>query len=361
MGATLAGAASGAKLGSTFGVVGGIIGGIGGAVLGFFNKSKQLKKELSEMKKSFADSFGGMDALKMKAGEAGIALDDMFKAKSKDALSKAIDDIKLKLETFDEANNALNEAIDKYGITIDELGPKFAQQKLDEQAASLLKDWQLLSAAGVDINTLIGKMGPNLNEYVQTSIKAGASIPMAMKPMVDQLIASGQLLDENGVAFSSAEAAGITFAETLTEGLTRAVDAIEKLVAALTGMPTSTSPINIPVNYDYGSGGGSPSYGDPLYGGFSPVPMDTGGVATRPTYALVGERGPEAVMPLEDLREMMKSGGQGTIINSVTHVNISDNPFQTFETAEQAKRRILEIVREEEQQATAKLIVGRNA
>jgi len=252
LGGALQGAAAGAKLGSAFGPWGIAIGAAAGAVFGFINKAKKLREELKKIKEGFAESMGGMDALKLKATQAGVSLDAMFRAKSKDQLLKAIDEVKDKLGTWGQAQQDLQAAIEKYGFTIEELGPKFAQQELDKQAAQLMKEFQLLSAAGVDVNTLIAKMGPGMVEFVNTSIAAGASIPEAMRPMVEALIASGQLLDANGEAFGSAEEAGITFAKSLTDSMADVIKSIEDLVAALTGVPNITRTVTTRHEDKYG-------------------------------------------------------------------------------------------------------------
>ena len=264
-GAALGGAMSGAMTGFAIGgPIGAGIGAVGGALLGLFGRAKaareaaaKLKVELKGMQDEFIKSMGGLDALKSKAKEAGISIDAMMSAKNKEQMLKAINEIKDKLDTFNEAQEAVNDAIKRYGFTIDELGPKWAQQQLDTQAAQLLKDYKLLTAAGVDHNAILNRMGPDFNAYVNEVIKGGGTIPIAMKPAIDELIKNGQLLDENGEAYTSAQDAGITFAETMGEAMTRAADAIEKLVKALLGIDDAIpSEINIPVNT--GGGGAGP-------------------------------------------------------------------------------------------------------
>jgi hypothetical protein len=304
-GSFLSGAGAGAAAGSMFGPIGAGIGALAGGLLGLFGKAKKAREEMKKLQDQFVQSMGGMDALKKAAAAAGVSLDAMFKAKNKDALSKAIDEIKGKLDTFAQANDDLNKAIEKYGFTVQELGPKFAAQKLDEMAAGLLKDYQLLIAAGVDAGTVVGKMAPDLLNYVHTAIAAGQSIPESMKPIIDQLIAQGLLLDENGNAYKSAEDAGVTYAKTLSESMQDAVDAIMKLVAALTGIP-QPNPIHIPVSYD--NPGAPPGGGDrhnPEFGaGGIVLPFRRaakGTVVGGPTHVLMGEKGAEVAAPISAL------------------------------------------------------------
>ena len=56
-------------------------------------------------------------------------------------------------------------------------------------------------------------------------------------------------------------------------------------------------------------------------GQYAAAPMAAGGIVTRPTYALVGEAGPEAVIPLAEYNA--RGGGGGTY-----HIYIhSDGPM----------------------------------
>jgi hypothetical protein len=311
-GGALQGAAGGAMTGLALGgPVGAVIGGIGGAIMGFLGKKKQLEKELKSMREDFIKTAGGMDALKKKAAEAGVSLDAMFKAKNKDALLSAIDQVKAKLETWDEAHEKLQDAVERYGFTVEELGPKFRQQELDSQAGQLLQDFKLLVASGIDQNLVLDKMSENLSQYVQTAVRAGSTVPEAMRPMIEAAITNGELLDENGQAYASAEAAGITFAQTMSEQFSTLIDKIGDLVAALTGVPNVERTVNVTTNYQtHGSPGGPPA------DDFSDIPQDqrfaSGGSfrVNRPTRILVGEGGsPEDV----SIRPAGEGGGMGHV------------------------------------------------
>lgn len=249
-GAALQGAAAGAKLGATFGPIGAGIGAVGGAILGLFNKKKQLKKEMDELRKKFEEQHGGLDNLKKKALEAGVSLDALFKAKDKKALEKAIDDVGKKLGTWEDAHKGLQEAADRYGLTIAELGPKFAEQKLNEQAGQLLQDYELLKASGADMVAVLAKMAPSMQDYIAQATAAGQSVPEQMRPMIESMIQQGLLLDANGNAFTSVEAAGITFAQTMDQQFSTLIEKIDAMVSALMGVSNVQVPaVTIPYRY----------------------------------------------------------------------------------------------------------------
>jgi uncharacterized protein YjbJ (UPF0337 family) len=255
LGGVLAGAMGGAKIGSMFGPWGTAIGAAAGGILGLFGGGQQREQERQQMEQMRADFAQTADAARL----AGINVDEFFKARNPEQLAAAINRINAELDTQEKAMQGVRDAMDRYGITVGEMGGKFAQQELDKQAMQLLQDYRLLTAAGADHNLVLERMGGSINEYVNSALQAGASIPAAMKPVIDDLIAQGRLLDENGVAYTSAEEAGITFAESLTEGISRTIEAIERLVNAILGVPDKTSTLTVRTVYE--STGGGPTTG----------------------------------------------------------------------------------------------------
>lgn len=296
LGETLGGA-----LASLAGPLGAILGGLAGKLFGKIGGlfgGGEVKK-VNDLRDAFFQAQGGFVALQQKL--VGLSNQDLvkkiFNARTVEQFNAAVSEVMGLLDTQAEAQQKLKEATDRYGFTLAELGPTMRRQELDAQAAQLLQDFKLLVASGIDVNTVMGKMGPDLAEFVKQSLAAGQAIPMAMKPMIDQLIQSGQLLDANGNAFASAEEAGITFTESLTEGLSRAVTAIEALVAALTGVPAVTIPVNVvgkPSNQT-GDGGEVPSFA-------------TGGIGNFGSGTLALLHGREAIIPLDRVNPGADSG-----------------------------------------------------
>jgi TP901 family phage tail tape measure protein len=334
--------AIGGTLGKTLGSLAGPLGALAGSALGGIFDSlfgADPEEEVNDLRDAFFDLNGGFVAVQQSL--VGLTDQDLvkkvFDARTVDEFNAAVAEVNTLLGLQGQAQADLQAAVEKYGFSIEELGPKFQQQELDKMVGSLLKDYELLVASGIDVNTVIEKMGPNFQEYVDTAIAAGASLPENMRPIIEAMVRQGALLDENGDAFESVEETGLSFTESLTDGLSRVIDSIEKLVAALTGIP----PVNIPVNYqDPGPPPGHPGPGPEFARGgvvlpFRPraaaeglvVPSSPGGELVR-----MGEAGQaELAAPVKALLSKMQEtallaagGGEQRIILQVDGQALSE-------------------------------------
>lgn len=306
----LGGAAAGASFGASFGPIGIGVGAVVGGLLGFIGSAARAKAEMEKLKNEFASSHGGMDALKrkaeemgisltkaldaknpkamkaaieeanaafklwdtviqanggsmdalkMKAAEAGVSLKAALEAKTAEELKKAIGDIQKQLADWNEASKLLDDTMKKYGITVEQMGPKFRAQKLEEQAMGLYKEWQILIAGGADITTVINGMGPAFNDYVNTAVAGGMEINKSMKPVIDEMYKQGKLLHENGEAYTQAEYEALRYGSTQSEMFDALVKKIQELVNALLGIPNVTSTVTT----DYRTTGTQPGNNRP--------------------------------------------------------------------------------------------------
>lgn len=234
------GAAQGAAAGAQWGIWGAVIGAVAGALLQADGAQKKLNEEWRKAQIEGAKYIlvmGGLDVLKKKAEEAGISLKALFDATNVADYIRALQNLQGQFDILADANKGLTDAMDKWGISIEQLGPKFKQQKMDEIAMDLLKDFDLLNAAGVDWLVLIDKMGPAINDFVNRSIAAGTTVPEAWRAILQKMIDNHELLDENGKAYESIEQAGIHFAQSVTGAIQELIDKITDLVNALLGIP----------------------------------------------------------------------------------------------------------------------------
>lgn len=279
------------------------IGAVVDVVQGFTGLFGDKEHEkVNDLRDAYVAAAGGITALDEKARAAGMTVDELLAAKKVEAFEAAV----RKLEAaFDfqaaeaarvaEAHEKTNAAIEKYGFTIEELGPKWQQQDMEAKVSTLYEDFQLLVASGIDVADVIKRMGPELQAVADQSKATGVAIPANMKPIYEEMIRQGQLLDENGKAYESLEETGLTFTESLTEGMQKLVASVQDLVNALLGV-RAPPPIHIPITYDEfpGSGGGGPA--PPKHHGGEEY--DVGGLARGPSTGYGATlHGEEYVLP----------------------------------------------------------------
>lgn len=299
----LSGAAHGAEAGSAFGPYGAIIGGAVGLGIGLVAGKKGAADELRALRKEF-------DELQHQAERAGVTFQKSFDSFTAKGLKQAIADMKQALDmkplqnefnrlmvvakaagmqfkfTFDtrtperyaesvqdaidkinkaldtqaEAQQKVQDAIERYGFTEAELGPTLQKQHLDEQMAQIYQDWQLLSAAGVDHQAMLERIGPKVGTLVDQYKGAGIEIPSAMKPIIDDLYEHHKLLHENGEEYTEAEYKGLTYTQTMSEMFQSLIEKVTELVNAILGIPNKTVVVNVhkndPDNVLGGGGGG---------------------------------------------------------------------------------------------------------
>jgi TP901 family phage tail tape measure protein len=81
--------------------------------------------------------------------------------------------------------------------------------------------------------------------------------------------------------------------------------------------------------------GGIDNFASSVAGWLGATPMATGGIVTQPTLSLIGEAGPEAVVPLD------KMGGMGG--TTVVNVNVEGNVMAEYDLAETIQNQLLRI------------------
>jgi len=249
---TLSGAAIGTMILPGIGTA--IGAGVGALVGGLKKLFNDVEKQVNPVRQAFVDLNGGLGALNEKAHAAGMTLDAMLNAKNPEQYTAAINALNDALKFQDDAMKTLDDTVAKYGFTISELGPTFAAQKLNEQAGSLLQDYEVLTAAGVDHVAIINKMGPALQDYVNQALVSGQAIPEAMKPALQSMVDMGTLTDESGAAMT--DLSKLTFAETLDKKFSSLIDTINKLAdaisrglgTAIAGIPDKTVHIGFQVD-----------------------------------------------------------------------------------------------------------------
>ncbi len=144
----------------------------------------------------------------------------------------------------------LSDIAQKYNLTIDEMGPSFQKQKLDDSFQKLIDDMDTLTRGGVDVgaalttmgtdgSTQLTGLGQNVEDLVQQSQKFGYDIPANMKPWIQKLIDSKQLIGDNGQAITDLDQ--LNFGETMQTTLDNLNQTLKDLISALNvGIPDAT-------------------------------------------------------------------------------------------------------------------------
>ena len=252
------------QIGSMVPIIGSFIGpaiqGITALMGKVFGKSEETKS-VSPLRDEFFKLQGGLETLNPKVQALGGSLElvqAVFDAKTVDAYNTAIGQLNALFQQEQDALATLTQTAEKYGLTIEELGPAMQRQQLDKQAQQLYKDWQVLNAAGIQTEVITTRMSSAINKYVQDAVQMGVEVPSAMQPMIEKMIQAGQLTDANGNKINTLEDAGITFALTMSEGFKALITSVEKLADVLsrslgTALDTTKKKIDgIPDTIDVG-------------------------------------------------------------------------------------------------------------
>lgn len=224
---TLKGAAIGFSVGGPWGAA---IGAAAGFIKGLF---KNEEKTVNPLRQKFIDAAGGLDIMAERARKAGVDVKALLNAKTVKDYEEAIKGLNVALQFQDDAMAFLAETTKKYGFTLQELGPAFARQELDKQAQLLFKEFEALNAAGIDVVAITTRMADAVNAYVKDAMAMGLEVPAAMRPMLQRMIDMGLLTDAAGNVITDLEAAGVSFALTMSEGFKALIDEVKALTDAI--------------------------------------------------------------------------------------------------------------------------------
>ena len=250
----------------------------------------------------------------------------------------------------DEAHvdhEAMAAAAEKYGVSLSALGPAFDQARISDAATVIVKDFELMTQEGADVNGVLRDMQDEVQALVTDALTAGVAIPEGMRPILTSLIAQGRLTDANGQKLT--DLSGLTFAEplaakfdTLIEKLTALIDTIAGrggVTEAIEGIPREVE-VGVDLRYrehDRPEGFAGVDVDQQWLGAIADLSgvraLATGGLVTRPTVALLGERDPEAVLPLSQI------GRMGTSVQ--VHVDARGALFTNEYTSQRELARIV--------------------
>lgn len=207
---TFAGAAGGAVSGAATGFmmggpVGGIIGGTAGLISGIISGGKNTTKEQREQ---FARELGYRNqeelfaALKEKAPDVADslrnrALNEIGK-KDTGANAKWMEDILLALDQADAKLRAAAESSQRLGLTWEDMNTTAQQSTISKMAEQMLADQKAAEEQGYRHDAVIKRQAASYSELIAKSVEMGLALPEAVKPVLQELMDMGLLLDANG-------------------------------------------------------------------------------------------------------------------------------------------------------------------
>jgi len=235
--AVMGGMAAGAKLGTQIMPGWGTaIGAAAGAITGFVKANSAEGKNVSPLRDAFFDMTGGLEALNPQVEKLTgnlTLVQAVFDAKTVEDYNAAIANLNGLFKSEQDALATLTATADKYGLTLEELGPAMQRQNLDKQAQQLYKDWQVLNAAGINTTVITARMADSVNKYIADATGMGQEVPEAMRPMLEKMVEMGTLTDASGKKIDSLEGSGISFSLTMSEGFKALITSVEKLADVL--------------------------------------------------------------------------------------------------------------------------------
>ena len=244
--------------------------------------SKQ-EREGREVKKQFQDQFGSFEDMMLAVGEAYEAtgrgaqaarrdVENLMRAEKQGA--EATRQARSVIEgAFSEARQDaidLENAINEFGFSVGELGPKLQKQKLDEQAAEITNQWRLLVGAEIDVTTVNEKMAKKMQDYLNLAMKTGQDVPEAMRPIIEQMIRQGLLTDANGQKVTDTAQLNIKWGQDLNATMQKFVDKLDAVLRKIGAIPAAAQ----------AAAQGIPS--NPFQNWVVPDPDMPGGAGTEP-------------------------------------------------------------------------------
>lgn len=173
--------------------VGDKLGGLFGKLFGGSSETKKANQSIKDMTAELLKTHGSMDKIRTMGNMVGVDLAGAFGGKGTSGLKA----LTAAAEEFAKKQAQLQGALERYGLTWMDLGEQARKAHLDQVAADLVADFEILKTAGMDVTKIVGGMSGAINTFLTNALTTGATIPPAMQPMIEQLIRTGQLTEQN--------------------------------------------------------------------------------------------------------------------------------------------------------------------
>lgn len=184
-------------------------------------------------------------AVGLSEAQAQAAVDKLTAAShiSAQAAKDAAAEISAVMDSAKKDQADLDAATKKYGFTLEELGPTMQKQQLTQQAQQLENEFRLLAGSGINVNTILTRMDGSLEDFLHSAMKTGIEVPKEMQPIVEKMIAMGELTDENGNKVTALGDSGLSFTETFSQGIDRLLKGFQDVLAQIGLIPKALDTI----------------------------------------------------------------------------------------------------------------------
>lgn len=132
--------------------------------------------------------------------------------------------------TLDQITSAAKEL----GIPLEALGPKLNSQRLAVDFDTIYGRIQTVARGTGDMGLALSGAKEEVSKLVFEAMRIGAEIPASMRPFVQNLIDTGNLIDEDGAKLT--DISKLNFAEPIAERLTVVADKLTQILDRITSV-----------------------------------------------------------------------------------------------------------------------------
>ena len=257
---------------------------------------------------SLYNAYDRVSDMTLQVDKANLAV-----TRSAETLNDTMEKQKTQAEAVDVAQQGLNEAIQTYGSSSGEA--QVAQELLDKAVAAYDETTENAAIQQEAYNIKVDAAKQTQDNFNEAIIQSALQIVPTTITMVD----SFAKIQAASAAAAGAQGIGaVNTALTTLKGIGSLIIPITVVIAAVWAIQQALDWIKEAVIYPSAPGlKGFEQLQPPALGGVRVPGMQHGGIVTQPTLAVVGEAGPEAVIPLN--RASMAA--QQNVTNNF-HVNI---------------------------------------
>ncbi len=287
------GSTIGGALGSVLPGIGTLLGsGLGSLVGKLFGPSKgavegkKADEQIAGLQQQLLQTYGSLERIHEIGQAVGVDLSLAWGDKNVQGLQHFTES----MAEFQGRLDAITGATQKYGLTLDELGPRFQQFQVDSDISGLIEDWKALQGAGADMDAVLKKMAPSWVDVIEKALKFGTEVDPSMQQIVQRLQDLGLLVDDTGAKI---DASGLKFKDFGQAG----IDAASGVADALDRIPDRINPhidfdvSGLPRDFPGGPGGRNFSQGGVVYAATGKlIAFTPRGTDTVPAMLTPGER-----------------------------------------------------------------------